>query len=176
MKALDNALKSTDWNCDSEKVAVLGGSHGGFLSLHLIGQYPNTFKVCVVRNAVTNIGSMVGSTDIPDWCYYEVAKATYDRWKIGDPEFYKAAWEKSPINYVDKVITPTQFHLGLKDRRVPPQQSKEYLRALRGYAKAETSLIEFPEDCHPLKSPEAEGNHLLEGYIWICKHLGLEAR
>ena len=82
MKALEAAVKCKDWNCDPDKVGVMGGSHGGFLSLHLIGQHPEVFKVCVARNPVTNIGSMASLTDIPDWCYYEVTTETYDRYSI----------------------------------------------------------------------------------------------
>jgi hypothetical protein len=53
-------------------VGVVGGSHGGFLGGHLLGQFPSAFRFAVLRNPVTNISLMVGLTDITDWCYVEV--------------------------------------------------------------------------------------------------------
>lgn len=52
---------------DRNKLIVMGGSHGGFLAAHLIGQHPDVFKAAVMRNPVISIGTMESSTDIPDW-------------------------------------------------------------------------------------------------------------
>jgi acylaminoacyl-peptidase len=40
---------------DATRIAVVGGSHGGFLACHMTAQYPEVYKVAAMRNPVTNI-------------------------------------------------------------------------------------------------------------------------
>jgi acylaminoacyl-peptidase len=61
LAALDFALKQGIASPD--RVAVIGGSHGGFLGTHLIGQAPDRFKTAVLRNPVTSLSSMVRSIE-----------------------------------------------------------------------------------------------------------------
>lgn len=65
-RAVLTALQ-TDISLDSKRLAVIGGSHGGFLSCHLVGQYPEFYRACAVRNPVINAATLLGTSDIVDW-------------------------------------------------------------------------------------------------------------
>ena len=56
---------------DPERLGVFGGSHGGFLTGHLIGhpEYKDMWKAASFRNPVVDMTYMVTSSDIPDWIY-----------------------------------------------------------------------------------------------------------
>ena len=56
---------------DKERVAVSGGSHGGFLTGNLLGRHADRFKAGLARNPVMDISLMIHVSDIPDWCYVE---------------------------------------------------------------------------------------------------------
>ncbi|OAE21003.1 hypothetical protein AXG93_2024s1160 [Marchantia polymorpha subsp. ruderalis] len=157
---------------ERQRIGVLGGSHGGFLTSHLIGQAPDAFVTGVLRNPVCNLSSMIGVTDIPDWCYVETfgkdALSAYsDAPSISDLSmFYKA----SPIAHLSKVKVPTLFLLGAQDRRVPASNGLQYVQALRARG-LEVKVIIFPEDMHAIDRPQSEFESFLNIGTWFKRFL-----
>ncbi|GIL78158.1 hypothetical protein Vretimale_7528 [Volvox reticuliferus] len=166
---------------DPARVSVVGGSHGGFLTAHLLGQHPRAFRCGVMRNPVTNISAMVAATDIPDWCYVEVLGSEEGRRRasvVPNPADLAAMFAASPVSYVDAVTAPVFLMLGSRDRRVPLLDGLQYLAALRGRDATAVGppppsrLIVFPEDGHGLDKPQTEFEQWINVMWWLKTYAG----
>lgn len=156
---------------DPSKIAVLGGSHGGFLTTHLIGQAPEKFAAAAARNPVCNLALMVGTSDIPEWCFVE-AYGIEGKNKFTDApskEHLDAFYNKSPIAHVKKVKTPSLFLIGAQDLRVPSSNGLQYVRALKERG-VEVKVIMFPEDVHGIDKPQSDFESFLNIGVWFKKY------
>ncbi|KAH7882100.1 Alpha/Beta hydrolase protein [Phlebopus sp. FC_14] len=149
---------------DRSRQVVQGGSHGGFLAAHLIGQYPDVFSAAVMRNPVISAGELCAS-DITDWPYAEFGLSFGPGTHV-TPEIYAKLYGASPISYIDKVKTPVLLLIGEDDLRVPPTQGKGYYHALKGRHRVAEMLV-FPKETHPIDGVEAARVAFEAGRDWF---------
>lgn len=149
---------------DPGRVGVTGGSYGGFLAAHLIGQ-TDSFGAAVVCRAVLNQVSEYGTTDEQ---FFDENDIPGTPWS--NPEGY-ARW--SPLTYVDKVHTPTMLIHSDEDHRVPVGQAEEYFTALLRHGVT-AELIRFPGEGHGLSrhgTPVHRRERLQHMIRWFDTHL-----
>ena len=164
---VQNAAETTvhDLCIPPGKVFVTGGSHGGFLTLHLLGQYPNFYAAGATRNPVTNLATQRGTTDIMDWCYCE-GGSEFNFNSVPTSGVLQKFLECSPIVHVAKVKAPVLFMLGSVDLRVPPSQSFEYVHCLQGLGKTVT-VLKYDDNNHPISKIDAEADCFVNIAAWF---------
>ncbi|XP_078065549.1 acylamino-acid-releasing enzyme-like isoform X2 [Mustelus asterias] len=161
--AVESVLKE---GCvDSDKVLLIGGSHGGLIGCHLISQYPGFYKAFATRNPVINLVSKLGTTDIPD---HTMVQAGFDFApdQLPTPSLLTALLSKSPIINVSQVKTSVLIMLGEKDKRVHPTQGLEFYRALRA-RHIPVRLLWYPDDCHSLSKVGTEADMFMNIALWF---------
>ncbi|KAK3157570.1 hypothetical protein QOZ80_2AG0124530 [Eleusine coracana subsp. coracana] len=170
LTALDHVIKEE--LIDASRVAVVGISHGGFLTAHLIGQAPDRFVVAAARNPVCNLALMVGTTDTPDWCYM-VACGTEAKQYASEspsPDHLRLFYQKSPVAHISKVKAPLLMLLGGSDLRVPASNGLQYARALRERG-GKVKIMMFPEDIHEINLPQSDFESFLNIGVWFKMHM-----
>jgi acylaminoacyl-peptidase len=120
---------------DADRVVYSGGSHGGFIGAHLLGQYPEAVQAAAIRNPAVSLSSMIGSTDIPDWCYVEAGlplpKNGTSAYRAPNEEELVQMYRASASQYTKNIKAPVLLLIGAQDKRVPPSVGKEFYYALR---------------------------------------------
>ena len=115
---------AADPRIDPTRLAVYGGSYGGFATLLCVTTMPDRWKCAVDVFGVANLVTMIENAQ-PNW------RRFLKLW-IGDLETDRAKLvERSPITHMDKVRCPMLVVQGTNDPRVPKEESDQVVERLR---------------------------------------------
>jgi dipeptidyl aminopeptidase/acylaminoacyl peptidase len=128
---------------DPARLAVCGWSYGGFMTSTIVTK-TDRFRAAVVGAGVTDLVSMAGTCDIPDF-----NRSYFDSWPWEDPQFYV---DHSALLHAGNVKTPTLLVHGQADERVPTSQGWEFYTALKQRGIA-TDLLLLPRQPHGPREP-----------------------
>ncbi|WP_206446658.1 S9 family peptidase [Agrococcus sp. KRD186] len=146
---------------DRERLGIMGGSYGGYLTAWTIAN-DHRFTAAVVERGFLDPESFVGTSDI-GWFF--------SQGYTGDDA--DAVRAQSPMAQVGKVTTPTLVVHSEQDWRCPPEQAQRYWSALKRNG-VETALLLFPGEDHEL-TRAGQPRHRVERFehilAWWAKHL-----
>jgi dipeptidyl aminopeptidase/acylaminoacyl peptidase len=143
MFGVDEALRRNSW-IDSGRLAVTGGSYGGFMTNWIITQTPR-FRAAVAVASLSNLISFYSTSLYQDLIHAEFGGFPWDNFEV--------LWQWSPLRFVRQVQTPVMFLHGEQDNDVHITQAEEMYMALKRRG-VETVLVRYPREGHSFREPK----------------------
>ena len=164
MAGLDEALARYDV-IDADRLGVMGGSYGGFLTSWIVG-HTDRFKAACSERAVNDQWGMFGTSDIGH---------VFNQVELGVAPWEDAGeyLDRSPVSYAKDVTTPLLIIHSEDDLRCPMGQAEQLYVALKKLRK-DVVFVRFPDENHEL-SRSGKPRHRLARFQfildWFAKHL-----
>lgn len=171
-KMHDDLLDGKAWAiaqgyADPQKVAIVGGSYGGYATLAGLAFTPDEFACGVDIVGPSNLITLMRS--IPP--YWEPIKATFTK-RVGDveteEEFLKS---RSPLFQAGNIRAPLLIAQGANDPRVKQAESDQIVQAMRANGQ-EVEYLVFPDEGHGFARPENNRKFWAAAEAFLAKHLG----
>jgi dipeptidyl aminopeptidase/acylaminoacyl peptidase len=149
---------------DPKRIAIMGGSYGGYATLAALAFSPNEFAAGVDIVGPSNLNTLLQS--IPP--YWETIRSTFAR-RMGDtPDVLTA---QSPLFKADAIRVPLLIGQGLNDPRVNVRESDQIVAAMRKNGKPVTYVV-FPDEGHGFARPENNKRFNAAVETFLAKNLG----
>jgi len=128
---------------DKDKIAIYGGSHGGYATLMGLIKTPDLYACGVDYVGVSNIFTFFDS--FPEYWkpYKEMVKQIW--YDLDNPEEAKIAKEVSPVFQIDKIKKPLFVVQGANDPRVNINESDQIVKAMRAKGFEVPYLVKYDE-------------------------------
>ncbi|OBC13628.1 peptidase [Mycobacterium sp. 852013-50091_SCH5140682] len=174
-KMHDDLIDAVDWAvkqgyADRDRVAIFGGSYGGYAALVGVTFTPDVFAAAIDYVGISSLANFMRT--LPN-----VARpflATNWHMYVGDPNDPKQEADmlaRSPITKVDQIRTPLLVVQGANDSRVVQAESDNLVAALRERGVAVEYMVKDDEG-HGFLNPDNQIDmyHAVERFL--AQHLG----
>jgi dipeptidyl aminopeptidase/acylaminoacyl peptidase len=161
--AVDNKI------ADQDKVAIMGGSYGGYATLVGLTYTPDAFACGVDIVGPSSLVTLL--QHVPEYWmpFMPVMKI-----RVGDvdtEEGRKALLEKSPLTRVDKIKRPLLIGQGANDPRVKQQEADQIVKAMEE-KKIPVTYVLYPDEGHGFHRPENNTSFNAVTEAFLAKQLG----
>ncbi len=140
MQAVDVAIARAKGSVDTTRMAVLGGSYGGFMTNWVVG-HTNRFRVAQTDRSIFNWYSWYGSSDAQGLTDYEFNGAPWER-----DSLYRVL---SPMTYAKNMRTPMLIVHSEDDKRTPITDGEQLFMSLRKRG-IPAEFVRYPRSFHGL--------------------------
>jgi dipeptidyl aminopeptidase/acylaminoacyl peptidase len=164
MAGVDEALRQCHF-IDPERLGVMGGSYGGFLTSWIVG-HTQRFKAACSERAVNSVATLFGTSDIG---------VSFLEAQSGALPWENLQWyvEHSPLTYAQHITTPLLILHAEDDLRCPMEQAEQLFAVLKRL-RQEVLFVRFPDENHEM-SRAGKPRHRLERYRylldWFARYL-----
>ena len=152
---------------DPKKVAIYGGSYGGYAALAGATFTPDLYCCAVDIVGMSNVDTLL-KTIPPYW----TSLLDEFRNRVGnpetEPEFIKSI---SPLFYVDAIKIPILIAQGANDPRVKQAEAEQIVAAMKEKGLAYEYLL-FPDEGHGFVKPQNKLKFYKAAEKFLAKHLG----
>ena len=173
-KMHNDLLDAVNWAvskkiADPKKIAIMGGSYGGYATLVGLTFTPDVFACGVDIVGPSNLVTLLNS--IPAYWGPELDLMTK---QVGDhrtAEGRKFLESRSPISRVDKISKPLLIGQGANDPRVNQAESDQIVKAMQGKSIPVTYVL-YPDEGHGFARPENRTSFYAVAEGFLATHLG----
>ena len=171
-KMHDDLIDGVNWIvkrgvADPKRIAIFGGSYGGYATLVGLTFTPEVFCCGVDIVGPSNLITFM-NTIPPYWKPWEPVWWT----RVGDPvkdaEFLKS---RSPLFKVDQITKPLLIGQGANDPRVKKSESQQIVAALKANGKV-VEYVEYPDEGHGFARPENRLDFFAKAEKFLADHAG----
>jgi dipeptidyl aminopeptidase/acylaminoacyl peptidase len=154
---------------DPKRIAIMGGSYGGYAALAGLTFTADTFACAVAMSSISSLTSFLDS--MPE---YWKAQIAFYKTRIGDhtnPEGRKFLESRSPLNFVDRITKPLLLGHGANDPRCKKAEADQIAAAMQARGLPVVYCL-FPDEGHGWTRKENRLSFFAVTESFLSRHLG----